>query len=164
MGEILQVAKEVMVPVILLALLYAVLYCLVLASKYAASKLEQMRSEAEASGRTAQAAAFNMALTVLDGVTNTVVSVMESEKAYTLRQKVKAGEADYEDLKALSQEAYAQIVQLLDVQVKESLSSCLTDTEAYIKDKIEEMLPQIKASYRDTVAQEIWEDVPGNEV
>ncbi len=159
MGEILQVAKEVLAPVILFALLYAVVYCLVLASKYATSKLEQMRSEAEASGRTAQAAAFNLALTVLNGVTNTVVSVMESEKAYTLRQKVKAGEAEYEDLKALSQEAYTQIVQLLDVQVKESLNSCLTDTEAYIKDKIEEMLPQIKASYRETVEEE----VPGNE-
>lgn len=155
MREFLQGAKDVLTPVLLLALLSALGYCLVLGSRFVASWLEQLRSAAEASGKTAQAAAFKLAVTVLDGVANTVVSVMESEKAYTLRQKVKAGEADYEELKALSQEAYTQILQMLDVQIKEDLSSCLTDTEAYIRDKIEEVLPQVKASYRETVLEEL---------
>lgn len=61
---------------------------------------------------------------MLDGVANTVVSVMESEKAYALRQKVKDGEAAPEDLKALSQEAYMRIIQMLDVQVRADLDSC----------------------------------------
>ncbi len=155
MEEILQLAKDALVPVLLLALLSALGHCLVLASRLAASKLEQLQNAAEASGKTAQAAAFKLAATVIDGVAGTVVSVLESEKAYALRQKVKAGEADYEELKALSQEAYNQILQMLNVQVKEDLAGCLADTETYIRDKIEELLPGIKAAYRETVLEEI---------
>lgn len=154
MREFLQVAKDVLTPVVLLALLYALSYILIRASRIAAASLEKLRSEAEASGKTAQAAAFKLAVTVLDGVANTVVSVMESEKAYALRQRVKTGEADYEELKALSQEAYVQILQMLDVQVREDLNSCLADMEAYIRDKIEEVLPQVKAAYRETVLED----------
>lgn len=155
MTEFLQGAKDILTPLVLLALLYTLAYCVILASRYAASRMEQLRSEAEASGKTAQEAAFKLAVTVLNGVANTVVSVMESEKAFMLRQKVKAGEADYGELKALSQEACQQIIQMLDIQVREDLGSCLADTEAYIRDKIEEVLPQVKAAYRETVMEEI---------
>lgn len=158
MAQFLQGVKDILTPLVLLALLYTLAYCVILVSRYTASKLEQLRREAEVSGKTAQEAAFNLAITVLNGVANTVVSVIESEKAFTLRQKVKAGEADYEELKALSQEAYLQIIQLLDVQVKEDLSSCLANTEAYIRDKIEEVLPQVKAAYRETLLEEISGD------
>ncbi len=157
MREFLQAAKDVLTPVVLLALLYALACILNKGSRMAAASLEKLRGEAEASGRTAQAAAFKLAVTVLDGVANTVVSVMESEKAYALRQKVKDGEAAPEDLKALSQEAYMRIIQMLDVQVRADLDSCLADTETYIRDKIEEVLPRVKAAYRGTVL----EDTPG---
>lgn len=155
MSEFLQAAKDVLIPIILMALLYALAAAFVRFAKVTAAHLEKLRNEAAASGKTAQAAAFNLAITVLEGVTSTVISVMESEKAYTLRQKVKAGEADYGDLKALGQEAYEQIVRMLDVQVRADLDSCLADTETYIRDKIEELLPGVKAAYRETVLEEI---------
>lgn len=153
--EILQTLKEILTPIILLALLYALACVTIRISKVAAGALERLRIQAAAEGKTAQAAAFGLAVTVLEGVTRTVVSVLESEKAYKLRQKVKAGEADMEDLKAVGQEAYDQIVQMLDVQIKADLDSCLTDTETYIRDKIEELLPGVKAAYRETVLEEI---------
>lgn len=158
MTEFLQTAKDVLTPIILMALLYTLAYVLIKFARVAAVGLEKYRNEAAASGKTAQAAAFNLAITVLEGVAGTVISVMESEKAYMLRQKVKAGEADYDDLKALSQEAYEQITQMLDVQIKADLNSCLTDTETYIRDKIEELLPGVKAAYRETVPEEITEE------
>lgn len=153
--EILQTLKEILTPIILLALLYALALLTIRFSKLAAAELERRRIQAAAEGKTAQAAAFGLAVTVLEGVTRTVVSVLESEKAYKLRQKVKAGEADMEDLKAIGQEAYDQIVQMLDVQIKADLDNCLTDTETYIRDKIEELLPSVKAAYRETVLEEI---------
>lgn len=153
--EFLQTMKEILTPIILLALLYALALLTIRFSKLAAAELERRRIQAAAEGKTAQAAAFGLAVTVLEGVTRTVVSVLESEKAYKLRQKVKAGEADMEDLKAIGQEAYDQIVQMLDVQIKADLDNCLTDTETYIRDKIEELLPGVKAAYRETVLEEI---------
>ena len=158
MTQFLQVAKDVLTPIILTALLYALVYVLIRFARVTAVGLEKLRSEAAASGKTAQAAAFKLAVTVLDGVANTVVSVMESEKAYTLRQKVKAGEADYGDLKALGQEAYEQIIRMMDAQIRADLDGCLADTEAYIRDKIEEVLPQVKAAYRETLLEEISGD------
>lgn len=153
--EFLQTMKEILTPIILLALLYALALLTIRFSKLAAAELERRRIQAAAEGKTAQAAAFGLAITVLEGVTRTVISVLESEKAYKLRQKVKAGEADMEDLKAIGQEAYDQIVQMLDVQIKADLDNCLTDTETYIRDKIEELLPGVKAAYRETVLEEI---------
>lgn len=158
MAQFLQGAKDILTPLVLLALLYALAYGVISMSRYGATRLEQLRSEAAASGKTAQEAAFKLAITVLNGVANTVVSVMESEKAYTLRQKVKAGEADYGDLKALGQEAYEQIIRMLDIQIRADLGSCLADTETYIRDKIEELLPGIKAAYRETLLEEISGD------
>lgn len=155
MREFLQVMKEILTPIVLMALLYTLAYIVVRISRIAAAGLEKLRGEAEASGKSAQEAAFRLAITVLEGVANTVISVMESEKAYALRQKVKAGQAAPEELKALGQEAYEQIVQMLDVQVKADLDSCLADTEAYVRDKIEELLPGVKAAYRETVLEEI---------
>lgn len=153
--EILQTMKEILTPILILALLYALACVAIRISKVAAGALERLRIQAAAEGKTAQAAAFGLAVTVLEGVTRTVVSVLESEKAYKLRQKVKAGEADMEDLKAVGQEAYDQIVQMLDVQIRADLDNCLTDTETYIRDKIEELLPGVKAAYRETVLEEI---------
>lgn len=158
MAQFLQGAKDILTPLVLLVLLYALAYGVISMSRYGATRLEQLRSEAAASGKTAQEAAFKLAITVLNGVANTVVSVMESEKAFELRQKVKAGKADFEELKALSQEAYQEIIRMLDIQVRADLDSCLADTEAYIRDKIEELLPGIKAAYRETLLEEISGD------
>lgn len=158
MSEFLQEAKNVLTPIVLMATLYLLALLIVRFSKVTAANLEKLRGEAEASGKTAQAAAFKLAITVLEGVANTVISVMESQKAFELRQKVKAGEAAPEDLKAVSQEAYEKIIQMLDVQIKADLESCLADTEAYIRDKIEELLPGVKAAYRETVQEEIAEE------
>ena len=47
---------------------------------------------------------------------------------------------------------------MLDAQVKVDLDSCLADTEAYVRDKIEELLPGVKAAYRETVLEEITEE------
>lgn len=155
MTQFLQGAKDILIPLILLVLLYTMACGVVLMSKSLAAHLEKLRSEAAASGKTAQEAAFKLAITVLNGVANTVVSVMESEKAFELRRKVKSGEADYEELKALSQEAYQEIIRMLDIQIRADLDSCLADTETYIRDKIEELLPGVKAAYRETLLEEI---------
>lgn len=116
--------------------------------------LVREQAEAQAAGQTAKAAAFNFALTVLDAVTYSVVSKIEAEKAYHLRQAVKAGEAQAADLKLLSTEAYYEIINRMGSEIKTSLDDALDDTELFIRDKIEELLPKVKADYRRTLSEE----------
>lgn len=117
-------------------------------------KLLKAKQEAQAAGQTAKAAAFQFAITVLQAVTYTVVSQIEAEKAYRIRQAVKAGEAKAEDLKILSSEAYNAIVQQLSAEIKDCLDDTVDNTEAFIREKIEEILPKVKADYLKSLAGE----------
>lgn len=109
--------------------------------------LQKKKAEAEAENKKALALTWEVAIGALDTITRTVVSNLEHTKAYQIRQAVKAGEAAAEELTSLSKEAYEDIVTQLQQPVKEALDSCVADTEKFIREKIEEVLPEIKAKY-----------------
>lgn len=136
------------------AALYLVAQLVTRTGRICKRMLAREQAEAQAAGQTAKAAAFNFALTVLDALTYSVVSKLEAEKAYQLRQAVKAGEARAADLKFLSTEAYYEICSQMGSEVKASLNDALDDTEQFIRNKIEELLPKAKADYRRTLSEE----------
>lgn len=155
MEEVFQIVMGILINIVAPAAAGAALYMagklLSQLGKYVQAKLEKEQEEAKASGKTARAAMFHFAVTVLNGVVHTVVSGIEARQAYQIREAVKAGEAPYEELQRMSGVAYEEIVRLLDEQVKECLDSCVADTETFIYEKIEELLPGIKAGYLKTL-------------
>ena len=154
MGEVFGEIVKVLGGFAAAAVLYIILQLLVRAGKILNGKLIQSRTEAQAAGDTAKAAAFNFALTVVNAVTYSAVSKIESEKAYMLRKAVKAGEAQAEELKILSSEAYREIAAQIGSEVKACLDSSLDDTEQFLMNKIEELLPKAKADYLKTLPEE----------
>ncbi len=92
------------------------------------------------------------ALELLDMLANLTVSRIESTKAAVVRKAVKAGEKSFTELTQLSEEAYQDIVKQLSPAVMQVLESCVGDTEALIRNKIEEVLPKVKKEYAETTA------------
>ncbi|MDD3137708.1 MAG: hypothetical protein PHX08_01885 [Lachnospiraceae bacterium] len=109
--------------------------------------LVEKRAEAAATQKESLVIAFNAALTVLDQVTATTVSRIETTKAIYLRDAVKKGEIAADELFSLSSEAYQSILEQLQPVVMEGIEGCVNDTELFIRQKIEEILPEIKAKY-----------------
>lgn len=104
--------------------------------------------EAEAADNKAAAAAYEMALTVLDSVAESTVSRIEATQAAAVRKAVKNGEKAFTELTKFSEDAYQDIVAQLAPYVMVSLETCVADTEKLIRNKIEEVLPKIKNEYR----------------
>ncbi len=154
MGGVTGDIVKMLVGFAMAAVFYLISQVIVRAGKVWNQKLIRAQADAQASGNTAKAAAFNFALTVLDAVTYSVVSKIEAEKAYQLRQAVKAGEAQTAELKLLSSEAYQEIIRQMSSEVKDCLDCTVDDAEQFIRDKIEELLPKVKADYRRSLPGE----------
>lgn len=110
--------------------------------------LKRKKAEAEEAGNKALSVAYEMAIQVLEGVTKTTVSQIETTKASTVRKAVKSGEKVYTELTGLSEEAYQEIVAQLSPEVVKALEGCVGNVEAFIRNKIEEVLPEIKDKYK----------------
>ncbi len=154
MGEIAQEVFKVLLGFGAAVVLYFAARLLTRFKTMWSQRLIKVQADAQAAGNTAKAAAFQFAITVLDAVTYSVVSRIEAEKAYRLRKAVKAGEAEVTELKLLSSEAYHDIIQRLGNEVKDCLDDTVDDTESFIRDKIEELLPKVKADYLKTLPGE----------
>lgn len=153
MNQVAQEVLKLLGMVVIAMVLYLVMQATIRASQYLKVRLQKKQNEAEAAGKTAQAAAFSFAVNILNSVTSTVVSSIEARKAYYIRQAVHAGQAKAEELNVLSTEAYEEIVKLLDEEARSILDACLDDSEQFIRDKIEELLPKVKADYLKTLPQ-----------
>ncbi len=154
MEVVMQGVYKILLGMVIAVVLYVVAQVISRCKLLAAQKLTKAQQEAEASGNKAKAAAFQFALTILNAVTYSVVSEIEAQKAFQLRKAVKAGEAQITELELLSSEAYYKIINLLGDGVKDCLDEALDDTETFIREKIEELLPKVKADYRKTLPAE----------
>ena len=109
--------------------------------------LEKKKAEAEEAQNKSAATAYAMAITVLTSITESTVSRIETTQAAAVRKAVKNGEKEFTELTKLSDDAYRDIVEQMSPVVMEALESCVDDTEALIRNKIEEVLPKIKSEY-----------------
>ncbi|MBP3487299.1 MAG: hypothetical protein J6K53_02780 [Roseburia sp.] len=110
--------------------------------------LTVQKAEAEERGNKAKAGAYQFAIAVLDSIAQTTVSKIETTQAAAVRKAVKAGEKEFTELTKLSDEAYQEIIRQLSPDVMAALEACVDDTEQLVRNKIEEVLPKVKAGYR----------------
>lgn len=110
--------------------------------------LEQSRVAAQEAGNKAAIAAYDMAIAVLDSITEITVGRIEATQAAAIRKAVKSGEKPFTELTRCGEDAYQDIVAQLSPYVMASLETCVADTERLIRNKIEEVLPKVKKEYR----------------
>lgn len=140
--------KELVITLLAAVMMTLVIIAMRRASEVLRELLKKSREEAEAAGNNAVAAAYDMAISVLDSIAEITVSRIEATQAAAVRKAVKNGEKAFTELTKLSEEAYQDIVAQLRPCVMESLETCVADTERLIRNKIEEVLPKVKSDYR----------------
>lgn len=116
------------------------------------AELKKKKAEAEAAERHVMAVAFEGADKVLEKVTRITVGKLEGGIAAELREKVKNGEAEYEDLCRVSETACREIINQMKPEIQTVLLECIGDMEGYIKNRIESVLPEVKADYARVAA------------
>lgn len=109
--------------------------------------LNKKKAEAAATGNQAMEQAYNLAVMVLDSIAEITVSRIEATKAASIRKAVRSGQKEFTELTKLSDEAYASIVDQLGPAVYQGLEGCVKNIEELVRNKIEEVLPRVKASY-----------------
>lgn len=109
---------------------------------------QKKKAEAQKAQNQVLAAAYDTAIRVLESIIQTTLSRIETTKAAAIRQAVKSGEKGYTELTGLSEEAYQDIVRQLSPSVEKALEVCVKNTEALIRNKIEELLPEVKEKYK----------------
>ncbi|MDD3415501.1 MAG: hypothetical protein PHY47_16075 [Lachnospiraceae bacterium] len=109
--------------------------------------LEKKKAEATEANNKSAATAYSLAITVLNSITETTVSQIEATQAAAVRKAVKSGQKEFTELTKLSDDAYLDIVDQMSPIVMEALESCVGNTETLIRNKIEEVLPEVKTKY-----------------
>ena len=115
--------------------------------------LQKKKAEAQAAGEQLKVIAFETAQNALDAVTRATVGKIESTTAAELREKVHAGESEFKELQALADEALDEIVAQLKPEILQVLEGSIDDLDAYIRNRIEAALPEIKAEYAENRAR-----------
>ena len=111
--------------------------------------LQKKKAEAQAAGEQLKVIAFETAEKALEAVTRATVGKFESTTAAELREKVHAGESEFSELQALADEALDEIVAQLEPELLRVLAGSIGDLEGYIRNRIEAVLPEIKAEYAE---------------
>lgn len=113
-------------------------------STYLKSIMSANKQEALLNQNMVKANAFQAAINVIDKVTTATVSTLEQTVAGDLRQAVKDGKADRQELIDLSTKAYLQILEQVKPEVIECLKENVRDSEGYIKNRIEQAVLEVK--------------------
>ena len=140
--------KEVIITLLVAAVMTLSIMVIRRALAVLRELLEKNKAEAEAADNKAAAAAYEMAISVLDSIAEITVSRIEATQAAAVRKAVKKGEKAFTELTKLSEDAYQDILAQLAPCVMNSLETCVADTERLIRNKIEEVLPKVKSDYK----------------
>lgn len=119
----------------------AIILCVV---RWVVANISTQKQKAVEAKNTALASAFGAAESILTSITNTVVGKIEQVSAGDLRNLVKNGDADREELVALARKAYEEIVTTVQPEVLRELNGVVADSEAYILSKIEDAVRKVK--------------------
>ena len=123
--------------------------------RFLSSKIAVQKQKAISEKNGALAKTFNAVENILNAVTSTVVGKIEQTTAGELRQRVKSGTANREELTILAKDAYYEILDMLKPSVLEQLQAVSNDWEQYIKDKIEDAVRKIKIETATTINDDI---------
>ena len=136
--------KEIVMDAVVTVASTCIIAILVCGAKWMGAKISTQKQKAFEAKNTALASAFGAAESILNTITNTVVGKIEQVSARDLRNLVKSGQADREELVALARKAYEEIVTTVQPEVLRELNGVVADSEAYILSKIEDAVRKVK--------------------
>lgn len=136
--------KEILMDALVTVTSTCFIAILVCGARWIGVKISTQKQKAIEAKNTALASAFGTAETILTTITDTVVGKIEQVTAGELRALVKSGDASRDELVALAQEAYREIVATVQPEVFNELSGVIKDSEAYILSKIEDAVRKVK--------------------
>lgn len=106
--------------------------------------LENERQDAIAGNQYTKQLACETAIKVIDTLVTATVSTIEQQTAKELRQAVKDGTADREELVKLSENAYQSVMQQVTEETKSTLQENMNHYEQYIRERIEQAVLEVK--------------------
>lgn len=119
-------------------------YFVNVAGRFIKAKLQTEKVKAEAEGKEGAAIAFDTASKIVDMVAHTTVLSLEQTKAKDLRNLVKDGKIDRNELTAVADEAYSMIVESVKDDVIATLEQGVSDIDTYIRNLIEKNVIEMK--------------------
>ena len=111
--------------------------------------LQKKKAEAQAAGEQLKVIAFETAQKALDAGTRATVGKIESTTAAELREKGHAGESGLAELQGPAGEGLDVIGAQVEAEFLQVLEGSIDDLDAYIRNRIETVLPEIKAEYAE---------------
>ena len=136
--------REVMIDVLTIALVPVLAYFVTLGAKLLRAKIEEMKEKAIKEGNAKLAAAFELAQNAVSVVAETTVGKIEQVKARDIREMVKDGSVDRQELCKLADGAYQEIINTLKPEIIETLQLVLSDPSSYIRNEIENKVLEVK--------------------
>ena len=136
--------REVMIDVLTIALVPVLAYFVTLGAKLLRAKIEEMKEKAIKEGNAKLAAAFELAQNAVSVVAETTVGKIEQVKARDIREMVKDGSVDRQELCKLADGAYQEIINTLKPDIIETLQLVLSDPSSYIRNEIENKVLEVK--------------------
>lgn len=146
--------KEIVINLMVLLMIPIVLAVISGICTFIREKITVEKAKAEKENNEAKLKALNIAETTINQVVAATVGKIEQTTAADLRQAVKAGLADREELKILSKDAYYEILDILQTSVIEQIEIGVKDYEKYILNKIENQVMVVKQMPNDCTINE----------
>lgn len=107
--------------------------------------VKELRAKADMEEWEAFRISFDMAEKTIAIVTEKVVAKLEQLVAKDLREKVKNGLESKEELLALADEAYKEVITTVAPDVFELLGEAVSDIEGYVRNEIEKQVGLLKS-------------------
>ncbi len=122
----------------------AATYCITVGSFYMRKKISELKKTMEIEDKEIISIGLDTAEKTIEIVSRNVVGKLEQVAGEELREKVKQGLADKEELLALADEAYEEIKSSINPELIEALKSGVSDVESYIRNEIERQVGIVK--------------------
>ena len=122
----------------------AATYYITVGSFYIRKKISELKKTMEIEDKEIISIGLDTAEKTIEIVSRNVVGKLEQVAGEELREKVKQGLADKEELLALADEAYEEIKSSISPELIETLKSGVSDVESYIRNEIERQVGIVK--------------------
>lgn len=109
-----------------------------------AAKIKTQKEKAIVAEKTALATTFTAVENILNATVSATVGKIEQVTAKDLREAVRNGKANREELTILASDAYYEVLDSLKPEIVEQLKELTQSYENYIKNKIEDAVRKIK--------------------
>lgn len=136
--------NDYLIGVITAIVLALLIIAIRVAGTWLKAMLESEKESAEANNQYGKKVACDTAIKVIDTLVTATVSTIEQTTAKELRQSVKEGTVDREKLTQLAEVAFDRVLKQVTEETKQTLKDNMQDYEAFIRDRIEQAVLEVK--------------------